>query len=89
MIIMRVIICYLERSLTMQSQLSKVGIYDNVEGRQIMSEFFNQTFNYNASTILTSSERVTVQTLLAGPGGFLQVDSVWEGSKLITFIFIG
>ena len=60
-----------QRSMTMQSQLSKIGIYDDAAGRQIMTNFMNQTLNSNLTSIVSTSERVAVDSLLAGPGGFL------------------
>ncbi len=79
----------IQRSMTMKSQLSKIGIYDDVAGRQMMTNFMNQTLNSNLSTIVSTTERVAVDSLLAGPNGFLQVRTIWEGTKLITFIFFG
>ena len=79
-----------ERSMQNASQLSKIGIHDNKTGREILENHFNKSFNDNASQILAEgSGRVEIYSLLSGPGGFLNVKSVWEGKKLITFWFIG
>lgn len=79
-----------ERSMQNASQLSKIGIHDNKTGREILENHFNKSFNDNASQILAEgSGRVEIYSLLSGPGGFLNVTSVWEGTKLITFWFIG
>ena len=71
----------------MRTQLSKIGIYFDEAGRQIMNEFFNNTLNVNLSEIINTTEIITVNIFLAGFGVFLSVKSVWEGAKLITFIF--
>lgn len=35
-----------------------------------------------------NSGRTKINSLIAGPGGFRGVESVWEGNKLITFMFL-
>jgi len=80
----------ISRSAENASQLSKIGVYDDVAGRQILTDHFNNTLANNSTTILAENAgRVEISSLLSGPGGFLNVQSVWEGSKLITFWFIG
>ena len=79
----------ISRSMDNAAQLSKIGIYDNTAGRQILVTHFTNTFYANQSLIINSCGRVSVESLLAGPGGFLGVKSVWQANKLITFIFIG
>lgn len=78
-----------ERSTQNMTQLSKIGIHDNAIGRQIVKKHLLSAFNTNKSLILNSGERIKINTLLAGPGGFKGVESVWEGLKLITFTFFG
>lgn len=78
------------RSMQNASQLSKIGIYDNAAGRKILTDHFNKALTENSAKILANNAgRVEISTLLSGPGGFMNVKSVWEGTKLITFMFIG
>lgn len=80
----------INRSMQNASQLSKIGIYDDAAGREILTEHFNKALADNSTQILAQNAgRVKILTLLSGPGGFMNVESVWEGVKLITFIFIG
>lgn len=75
------------RSAENAAQLSKIGVYDNATGRQILTEHFNNAFIENQSLINAGTSEIS--TLLSGPGGFLNVKSIWDGAKLITFWFIG
>ena len=77
------------RSMQNVSQLSKIGIYDDINGRDILSKHFDDVFSSNSNTILSSSGRCEIYSLLSGPGGFLGVKTIWENNKLITFIFFG
>ena len=79
----------IRRSMDNAAQLGRIGIHDNAAGRQILSSHLNNVFYSNQAEIMSTSSRMAVNSLLAGPGGFLGVHSVWEKNKLITFIFIG
>lgn len=70
-------------------QLSKIGIHDNAIGRQRLNNHFNNVFLSNQSYILEAKGRIAINSLLAGPSGFRGVQSIWEGNKLITFMFFG
>lgn len=70
-------------------QLSKIGIHDNAIGRQRLNNHFNNVFLSNQSYILEANGRIAINSLLAGPSGFRGVQSIWEGNKLITFMFFG
>lgn len=71
------------------AQLSKIGIHDTAIGRQILTDHFSSAFYSNQASIISNAGRTTVNSLLAGPGGFRGVQSIWESNKLITFIFFG
>ena len=79
----------IERSIANANQLSKIGIHNNEIGRQIVQDHFIETFNTYSSIIMENTGRTTINTLLAGPGGFRGVQSIWESNKLITFYFFG
>ena len=44
---------------------------------------------FEASLIMNSVGSAKVSTLISGPGGFLGMETVWTGNKLVTFIFFG
>lgn len=77
------------RSLDNAAQLSRIGIHDNIIGREIVEASFKNAFNSNIDLIMNSAGSTKVYTLIVGPGGFLGMESVWTGSKLVTFIFFG
>ena len=80
----------IQRSQAMAKQLSNIGIEDTPEGRQYLQEEFTKAFN-NPNSVATVQEngRVVRDFLLAGPKGFLKVESVWEGNRLITAMLYG
>ena len=78
------------RSMDNASALSKIGIYNNKSGRQLLTEHFDKALNDNRNIIFAKNAvRVETSTVLSGPGGLLNVKSIWEGEKLITFWFVG
>ncbi len=77
------------RSMANSVQLSKIGINDTLLGRRLLSAHFEKVFMANQELILNANENVAVYSLLAGPGGFRGVKSIWDGVDLITFIFYG
>lgn len=79
----------IQRSKANAIQLRKIGIHDNDIGRKLFYDHFKNTFNINKKLIMGNSGRTMINSLLVGPGGFIGVQSLWEGNKLITFIFFG
>lgn len=79
----------IKRSIDNMVQLSKIGIHDNTVGRAILKKHFINVFKANKNLILRAKGEIELYSLLAGPGGFRGVKSIWEGAKLITFIFYG
>lgn len=74
----------IQRSLSMESVLNSIGIYDNPEGRTIVYEAF-----YNAYSLLPYSNTLDsgaqeVSNLVWGPGGCAKLQTIWENGKLIT-----
>lgn len=70
-------------------QLSKIGIHDNATGWQLLNNHFKNVFLSNQSYVLEANGRIAINSLLAGSSGFRGVQSIWEGNKLITFMFFG
>jgi hypothetical protein len=81
----------INRSIDMERQLNRIGIYDNVEGREIVSDHLYNTY-IDPTSILKVQEstgRIIRESLLAGPEGIVKFRSIWEGSKLITVEIFG
>ena len=79
----------LDRTNQNALQLKKIGINDTAVGRDIFSNHFKNVFRVHKDVIMNSSGRVKINSLLAGPAGFRGVESIWDGNKLISFIFFG
>jgi len=80
----------IDRSIQMERQLNSIGIFDNENGRLYINEVLNNTVN-NPNNIVGTQEngRIVRETLLAGPDGFLKMETIWDGDRLITFNLFG
>jgi len=79
----------IQRSQTMASQLSQIGIGDTTAGRQLLMEHLAGILGDGSNIAGTVGNRTIRESLLAGPGGFLKVQSIWEDAKLITGMLFG
>jgi len=72
----------IERARENASQLARVGIYNNAEGRALLQAHFNETVGAPSNIIRSTSNQygnfVTRESLLAGPGGFIKYESTWQ-----------
>jgi hypothetical protein len=80
----------IDRSIAMENQLKKIGILDDEAGRKLVLENLTKAFN-DPSSILKEQEngRIVRESLLAGPDGFVKVESIWEDAKLVTVTILG
>lgn len=75
----------IERSTGLYQMLCKIGLYDNELGRSVVTQALEDAGGLvSQGTINPDTGRVIVDTLLSGPYGFLQMRTIWEGTKLIT-----
>lgn len=79
----------IDRSVDMQRQLNKIGIFDNAEGRSIVQEHLETAFKNTTNGVVQKNGRMLKESLLTGPNGAVKVQSVWEGNKLITVEIFG
>lgn len=73
----------------MERSLNSIGILDNSEGREYMTQQINDAFNNINSGIKQANGRISVETLASGPNGLLKMQTIWEGNKLITINLFG
>ncbi|PRA75493.1 hypothetical protein CQ054_22945, partial [Ochrobactrum sp. MYb29] len=74
------------RSQQLQSELSRIGIYDTLSGRAILTDHFTDVASNPSSIIRTFSEtrngviqNFTVnESLLSGPGGSVRLETTFE-----------
>ncbi|WP_460355875.1 WXG100-like domain-containing protein [Actinoallomurus acanthiterrae] len=82
------------RSAQNLAQLNRIGIHDTPEGRQVLSDFFNQQVSSDSNIVRSYSNQYgdfqIREGVLAGPGGFLKVETAWQitenGPRLTTII---
>jgi RHS repeat-associated protein len=80
----------MQRSVQMLSQLNRIGIFDNGAGRQIVNNsLINAYYNPNTIAAIQGNGRILRDSLVVGMNGVLKMQSVWEGSKLITVNLFG
>ena len=80
----------IERSQSMLRQLERIGLPDTAASRQFLAEHLGKVAG-DASNVLCRQEngRVIKESLLMGPNGSAKLETVWEGTKLITGKFLG
>jgi RHS repeat-associated protein len=78
----------IERSTEMLRQLQSVGIFDNAAGRSLLKSHLKSAYS-GAKAVLQPNGRYLRESLLMGPNGGLKVESIWEGSQLITVKLFG
>jgi RHS repeat-associated protein len=79
-----------DRSVSLESQLRRIGIYDDAAGRDAVTAHLRDVLNDEGSTVeQQDSGRVVREGILVGPNGFLRSETVWEGNKLITAKLFG
>lgn len=78
-----------ERSTDLARQLNRIGIQGDASGRQLLTEHFTMTLNNPMNIVLEEGAKQTRESLLAGPGGFLKMRSVWQNNRLVTVFLFG
>ncbi|MGI8305879.1 hypothetical protein [Saccharopolyspora hattusasensis] len=87
-----------DRSNQIKTELSRIRIFDNPKGREIIREHLEDVVisDNNISQVSDHSwgRRQVRESLLAGPGGFMKLQTVWQESsdgdlQLITLIPFG
>lgn len=80
----------IQRSGDMASQLNRIGIQDNAQGRALFTRHLEEVFRNPGSVLKVQDNGRTVRDgLLTGPGGMVKTETVWEGNRLITGMLYG
>jgi RHS repeat-associated protein len=79
----------IDRSKSMLAQLERIGLHDTPASRQYFTEHLTTVLNNPSSIAMQSNGRVVRESLLTGPNGCVKLETVWEGSKLITGKILG
>lgn len=74
----------------MLAQLHRIGISDVPRRRAYLQTFFERVLNDSTNIAAQQANgRVVREALWMGPLGGLKVQSVWEGTKLVTVMLFG
>ncbi|SCF24176.1 intein C-terminal splicing region [Micromonospora haikouensis] len=70
------------RSAQNQAQFARVGVYNNAEGRGLLQSHFDEVVGSDSNILRTfKNEHGEFQirdSLFAGPGGFLHLETTWQ-----------
>ncbi|MBC6135252.1 hypothetical protein HB825_10445 [Listeria booriae] len=95
----------IQRSQTMQSELSKIGIYDTPSSRELLNSHLKDVLNDSSNILKTESRSYIAKELsgqptvnytatvresfLKGSHSGVKIESVWDGDRLLTIIVKG
>lgn len=91
----------IERSKQNLAQLSRIGIFDNTQGRNYVTSHLNSVLRDSSNILRIEPRSYTVdgvvytwtatirESLLVGPSGFLKVETIWNGNSLVTVTLFG
>lgn len=75
----------IQRSKDMLGQLERIGLSNTPSARKYLTEHLTQILNDPTNIVATErSGRVVRESLLLGPRGGVKLETIWDGSKLIT-----
>src|SRR5262249_2474921 len=75
------------RSQAMRDQLERIGLHDTPAARQYVADQIQKVFAQPG--IMQANGRVLRESMLMGPSGGVKMQTIWEGSNLITVILFG
>ncbi len=78
-----------QRSVGMLQELRKIGINDTAESRTYVANHLTQVLNDASNIVQRAGDRTIRESFLMGPTGGVKLESVWEGTKLITVKIFG
>jgi RHS repeat-associated protein/uncharacterized repeat protein (TIGR01451 family) len=80
----------IERSQSMASELSRIGIGDTPMGASYLEDQLTAAYSDTTNVVgdVSTGGRTVKESLLMGPGGALKMRSVWDGQRLITVILM-
>lgn len=80
----------IDRSVEMLRQLQSIGLQDTPANRQLFADYLEDVLNDPGNIARTeASGRVVRDSLLMGPQGGVKLETIWDGTKLITVNIFG
>ena len=77
------------RSEGMRAALQRIGLNDTPQTREVVRQHLTNVLNDATSIVSHDGGRVVRESFLMGPTGGVKLQSIWEGSKLITVKVFG
>ena len=78
----------IKRSIELYKELQKIGIKDNPDFRRYLTEKIIEAF-YSNSGFMENAGSYCKEVLLPGPNGFLKLQVIFQGMKVVTFYLKG
>jgi len=75
-----------DRSFSMFLELRRIGIHDTRTSRLYLTEHLRQVLGDPQNIVSQDGSWLNRESLLAGPGGFLKLESTWYDNQLITIV---
>jgi RHS repeat-associated protein len=79
----------IQRSTSMLSELQRVGLNDTAQARTYVQAHLGRVLNDASSIVSQTGGRTVRESFLMGPTGGVKIETVWEGTKLITMKVLG
>jgi RHS repeat-associated protein len=79
----------IQRSTIMLSELQRVGLNDTAQARTYVQAHLGRVLNDASSIVSQTGGRTVRESFLMGPTGGVKLETVWEGTKLITMKVLG
>lgn len=79
----------IQRSTSMLSELQRVGLNDTAQARTYVQAHLGRVLNDASSIVSQTGGRTVRESFLMGPTGGVKLETVWEGTKLITMKVFG
>ena len=78
-----------QRSRDMLRQLQRIGLHDTPANRAYIEEHLTMVLNDPNNIVAVRNGRTIRESLLMGPNGGCKLQTIWEGSKLLTVYIFG
>jgi RHS repeat-associated protein len=78
-----------QRSTSMLGELQRVGLNDTAQARNHVRAHLGRVLNDASSIVSQTGNRTVRESFLMGPTGGIKLETVWEGTKLITMKVLG
>jgi RHS repeat-associated protein len=79
----------IQRSTSMLAELRRIGLNDTADARGLVQAHLGRVLNHASNIVSQTGGRTVRESFLMGPTGGVKLETVWEGTKLITMKVLG